>query len=112
MRGVKLSHRIDRDPRSTITKGEPIMTATTITPAQLADELNTDPRTLRKFLRANARSNGVETPGKGSRWALDGSKRSIASYAKKFAAWDEARKAALEAKTDNEDNEVTEVESD
>lgn len=63
------------------------MTAT-ITTAELAAELDTTPRTLRKFLRAQ--DAGV---GKGSRYALPANARSIASMKKKFIAWEEADKA-------------------
>jgi len=79
------------------------MTAT-ITAAQLAAELDTTPRELRKFLRSDA--SGVEKVGKGARYALPGGKREIASFARKFRVWDDARNAA------KSDNEVNEVESD
>lgn len=59
-----------------------------MTTTELATELATTPRTLRKFLRAEGR--GV---GKGARYALPSSKRDIASLAKRFTAWDEARNA-------------------
>ena len=62
--------------------------AATITTTALAEEIGTDPRTLRKFLRSEDR--GV---GKGSRYDLPGDKRSIAALAKRFAKWDEARKS-------------------
>lgn len=56
---------------------------------QLADALDTTPRTLRKFLRSEGQ--GV---GKGSRYALPSTKRDLAATAKRFAAWIEARDAA------------------
>lgn len=58
------------------------------TTTTLAQELDTTPRTLRKFLRSEGM--GV---GKGSRYALPTSKREVQALAKKFNAWDEARKA-------------------
>lgn len=61
------------------------------TTAQVAEKLNTDGRTLRKFLRADAKERGTETPGKGSRYAIEG--KDLAGLKKRFAAWDEARKA-------------------
>jgi hypothetical protein len=67
-----------------------------ITTADAAAELATDPRTLRKFLRADARARGVETPGKGARWALKGDARSLAAMKKRFIAWQ-----AEQAETDN-----------
>jgi hypothetical protein len=63
-----------------------------MTTAQIATALDTTPRTLRKFLRAEGA--GV---GKGSRYALPSSKREVASLAKRFAAWDAARTPAPEA---------------
>lgn len=79
------------------------MTAT-ITTAELAAELDTTPRTLRKFLRAEG-----EGVGKGSRYALPATKRDIASLGKKFAKWTEAQeaaKAAKAAKATESDNEA------
>lgn len=75
------------------------MTAT-ITTAELAEALDTTPRELRKFLRSEGA--GV---GKGARYALPGTKREINALAKKFAAWDEARKANDEVETTESDTE-------
>ena len=72
------------------------MTTSAMTTAQLATELDTTPRELRKFLRSQGA--GV---GKGARYALPASKREISAYAKKFKVWDDARNAA---KSDNGDN--------
>jgi len=77
------------------------MTAT-ITTAELAAELNTTPRELRKFLRSDQ---GPGKVGKGARYALPGSKREIGALAKKFAKWDEARTAAKADEADNSDTE-------
>lgn len=66
------------------------MTATATT-ADIATAIGTDPRTLRKFLRAT--TDKTDQPGKGSRYTLPADKRSIAALAKKFSKWDEARKA-------------------
>lgn len=71
------------------------------TTTSLAIELDTTPRTLRKFLRSA--DMGV---GKGSRYALPTAKREVASLKKRFDAWDEARNAP---KTD-EAPEAPEVE--
>ena len=67
-----------------------------ITPKELAAKLDTDPRTVRKFLRKNARDNGTETPGKGSRWEIDS--KTVPSLRKGFKIWNDARTA--EADTD------------
>lgn len=57
----------------------------------LATEFGTDPRTLRKFLRSDA--SGIESVGKGARYALPSAKREVAAMRKRFDAWDEARRA-------------------
>lgn len=71
--------------------------ASTLTPAELASELGTDARTARKFLRSITPKD--EQPGKGSRWALKGTKTAIAAYRKQFAAF-EAAQAEAKAKRD------------
>lgn len=76
----------------------------TLTPKELAQELNSDPRTVRKFLRAQARENGTETPGKGSRWAIEA--RTVRSLRKSFNAWIEAK--APKADEEPEVSEETE----
>lgn len=71
----------------------------TITPAELALELDASPRTVRKFLRSTA---GLDTKvGKGHRWAIEA--RQVASLRKRFAAWVEAQKPAAEALDDAPD---------
>lgn len=69
--------------------------STTLSAKELAARLETDPRTLRKFLRANARSHGAQTPGKGSRWSIEA--REVRSLKKAFLAWDAARTVAASA---------------
>jgi len=66
----------------------------TLTTAEVAAELNTTARTLRKFLRADARANNkADTlPGKGSRYAID--RKAIAPMKKRFAKWAEAEAKA------------------
>lgn len=60
-----------------------------ITPKELAVTLETDARTVRKFLRADAKANGTETPGKGSRWEIEA--KTVRSLQKRFNAWNAAR---------------------
>lgn len=60
-----------------------------LTPKELAEKFETDARTVRKFLRKDARDNGAETPGKGSRWEIDS--KSVASLRKRFIIWSAAR---------------------
>jgi hypothetical protein len=66
--------------------------AATLTPAELAAELGTDARTARKFLRSITPKD--EQPGKGSRWALKGTKTAIAAYRKQFTAFETAQAEA------------------
>lgn len=60
-----------------------------ITPKEFAVTVGSDPRTVRKFLRSDARANGAETPGKGSRWEIEA--KTVRSLTKRFNAWNEAR---------------------
>ena len=81
------------------------------TTTTLAAELNTTPRTLRKFLRSDA--SGVEAVGKGSRYSLPTAKREVASLKKKFDAWGAAQaeaKAKREADKAEAEVEAPEVE--
>jgi|ERR1044071_2461986 hypothetical protein len=71
--------------------------AATLTPAQLATELGTDARTTRKFLRSITPKDAQ--PGKGSRWAIKGTKTEIAAMRKKFTAFEKAQ-ADAKAKRD------------
>ena len=68
------------------------MTATHTT-ATLADEFETTPRELRKFLRSL--DMGV---GKGARYSLPASKREVAALRKKFTAWATELEAAKNAR--------------
>lgn len=81
-----------------------------ITTAEFAAELGTDTRTVRKFLRSITPKD--EQPGKGSRWALEGNKRSLTAMRKQFAAWtaEAAEKAAakVEPVTEVEDEDLLE----
>lgn len=70
----------------------------TMTTAALATEFDTTPRTLRKFLRSA--DSGIESVGKGSRYALPSGKRDITALKKRFTAWDEARTAAAATEGD------------
>lgn len=81
------------------------MAATLYTTAQVAEKLETTPRTLRKFLRADAAERGTETPGKGSRYSITG--KEVAPLKKRFTAWSAAQAEAKAAKA-----EVAEVEAD
>lgn len=93
------------------------------TTAQVAEKFETTPRTLRKFLRADARANdnADSLPGKGSRYAIEG--KQLAPMKKRFNAWKvaeaearaaRAEKAAADAKVEAETatDEPTEAELD
>lgn len=83
----------------------------TLTTNEFAAELGTDPRTARKFLRSITPKD--EQPGKGSRWAIDGTKRSLNTMRKNFNQW-AAAQAEEKAKRAAEAAEVasTEAETD
>lgn len=82
------------------------------TTAEVAEKFGTTPRTLRKFLRSDARSNGTadSLPGKGSRYAIEG--KQLAPLKKRFTAWQvqqaEERAARAQAAAD-EAREVDEA---
>ena len=63
-------------------------TPATLTPKELASRLNTDPKTIRKFLRSLA----SERPGKGGRWAIPTDM--VPTLETKFADWN-ARSATV-----------------
>jgi hypothetical protein len=64
------------------------------TTAQVAEKFGTTPRTLRKFMRSDARANGAgdTLPGKGSRYAIEG--KSLKSLQGRFNKWQAAEAAA------------------
>ena len=68
-----------------------------MTTTELAATLDTNPRTLRKFLRSD--DSGIAPVGKGSRYALPSTKREVNALTKRFTAWSEAL-AAKKAATD------------
>lgn len=71
-------------------------TMSTITPKEFAVKVESDPRTVRKFLRSE-----MGTVGKGQRWAIES--KQVRSLATKFSKWDEARKVTEAAEETNED---------
>jgi hypothetical protein len=91
--GGKVCLSMNRTPRfTTITEGLIIMTA--LTTAEVAAKFDTTPRTLRKFLRADARANDAADtlPGKGSRYSLEA--KSLRSLQARFKKWEAAEAAA------------------
>jgi hypothetical protein len=83
----------------------------TISVAEFAIAIDTDPRTARKFLRAVTPKDAQ--PGKGSRWGIE--KRDIRSLTSKFKKFEEAAAqkasdAAAAAEIDAPEDAADEVE--
>ena len=78
----------------------------TITTTELATELDTTPRTLRKFLRSD--ESGIEGVGKGARYSIE--RKQIRTLKSRFAKWSEAQ--AAKANASSTDEEVDEVNED
>ena len=72
------------------------------TTAEVAEKFGTTPRTLRKFLRADARGRNAadSLPGKGSRYAIEG--KDLAGLKKRFGAWQVAQAEAAKARAEAE----------
>ena len=86
-----------------------------LTTAEVAAELDTTPKTLRRFLRADVKANGgqvgVDTPGKGKRYSFE--KGEISKMRKQFVKWQKAQadlraERAAKAAEEAENTEVTE----
>ena len=81
---------------------------TTLTPTEFASTVDSDGRTVRKFLRSITPKD--EQPGKGSRWSLAGDKRSVTKLQKQFKEWSakqaEERAARALAAAEEAANEV------
>lgn len=77
----------------------------TLTTKETAEKLGTDPRTLRKFLRAEAVENGgkvgEDTPGKGGRYSLEATQ--FRALQKRFTTWSEAHTRSAD---ENEEDEI------
>ena len=68
------------------------------TTAEVAEKFNTSPRTLRMFLRADARANDAadSLPGKGSRYAIEG--KALKGLQGRFNKWMAAEAEAKAAR--------------
>lgn len=69
-----------------------MMIMASITPAEFATMLDTTPKNARKFLRENAAEKGIDTPGKGGRWAIE--KKELRSLTARFNKWNAAQESA------------------
>jgi hypothetical protein len=67
--------------------------AMNLTTKDLAEELETDPKTLRKFLRSQ--ESPVTPVGQGNRYTIDG--RTARSIRKAFRTWQEAHTRSTQA---------------
>jgi hypothetical protein len=79
-----------------------------LTTKEISEKLGTEPRTLRKFLRAEAVEKGgkigEDTPGKGGRYSLE--QREFKALQKRFEKWSEAHTRSadeIEEASDEED---------
>lgn len=101
------------NPHQPVIKGEITQMAKTLTPKEIALELGTSGKTLRKFLRQDEKL-GSLAPGKGGRWAIPAT--SVKSMQKRFDAWkqaqaEEAAKRREEAASaENADDDANEEE--
>lgn len=79
------------------------------TTAEVAEKFETTPRTLRKFLRADAKAAEAtdSLPGKGSRYAIEG--KALAGMKKRFATW---QAAEVKARAERAAEKAAEVETD
>lgn len=59
----------------------------TVTATELAESFDSDPKTVRKFLRQMTVKE--QQPGRGHRWAIPGGKRDITRLKKQFESWRE-----------------------
>jgi hypothetical protein len=81
----------------------------TLTVKDVAGELDTEPKTLRKFLRSEVVENGgtvgVDTPGKGRRYSFEAEE--VEDLRARFEAWLEA-KAPAESEADENEEDLEE----
>jgi hypothetical protein len=90
------------------------MPTTNLSAKDLATQCDTDPKTLRKFLREHLRAQEVETPGQGGRYNF--TPKEGKALAKAFKAWAggkterAATKAASKVEAEELIDEVDEIE--
>lgn len=80
------------------------------TTTEVAEKFGTTPRTLRKFLRADARANDAADalPGKGSRYAIEG--KDLTKMKSRFKKWHDAEAKARAERIAEKAKQVAEVE--
>lgn len=88
--------------------------AESMTPTQFAETVNSDGKTVRKFLRSITPRE--DQPGKGSRWELPGTKREVTRLQKQFRDWNakqlEERAARAAEKASQAASEVEEIDDE
>ena len=93
---------------------EMIIMAAVMTPAEFAEKVDSDGRTVRKFLRSITPKD--EQPGKGSRWSLPANKQSVTKLSKQFREWSakqaEERAARAAAEAEKANSEVDELDDE
>lgn len=67
----------------------------TLSAKELAAQLDTDGRTVRKFLRAVVKAADVPNPGKGQRWSIEA--KDVKKLKTHFVRWNAARVEAAAA---------------
>ena len=82
--------------------------ATILTAKAVAAKLETDPRTLRKFLRSN--DSGIERVGKGNRYEIEA--KAVRSLKVKFDRWVAAKAAAAAELIDDADDAENATDAD
>lgn len=78
----------------------------TLNITELSEQLDTTPRTARKFLRAV--TDKEDQPGKGGRWQIE--KRDVRGLVKKFQTWQDEHTRTPEVPNDDEPDEAPETE--
>lgn len=73
---------------------------TTLNTKEVAERLDTTPKTLRRFLRSEAQAAGgtvgEDTPGKGKRYSFES--KEVSKLQKRFQQWRDAQAKAAEAR--------------
>jgi hypothetical protein len=84
---------------------------TAFTTAEVASKFSTTPRTLRKFLRSDARDRNIADtlPGKGSRYAIEG--KTLKAMQGRFTKW-QAAEAKARAERAQADADAAQAASD
>lgn len=106
---VRYTYQINEGHHPSHTEGLNLMPSNaTLTVNEFAAHVESDGRTVRKFLRDTIAKESH--PGKGSRWALPGTKRELNKLTKQFNTWAEAKAPKVDEVDETEVAEVVEVE--